>query len=289
MTPKHPMAIAVVAIVAGAYGLDSLLLWGKGERSSPTISEARALVCWVLRHRMSWSFPEVGLALGIDHSSVMNACKRTGLKQEQGYHSPSFILALKALDLEDLHSLLPDIPTLRSLAVTSVATVRPQEDRDNATRVSPPLVLSPSDDTDQDCKKAEDSSPISSGSKEPESKPARAKRNRPRTAAPDQLLPTDKHREIASDRKLDLKLEVERCLNHHRAKGNLMASWNAALTTWLLSPYAQPTESPQLGPRLNGRPEQHVIQHDHLCSGTRTCRATKHDRDCPRWTEGPRV
>ncbi len=78
----------------------------------------------------------------------------------------------------------------------------------------------------------------------PDRLPARAansRRSKPRTEAPDTLEPTPRHQQIATERGIDLAVETERCLAHHRGKGNLQANWNAVLTTWLLSPYAKAT------------------------------------------------
>lgn len=87
-----------------------------------------------------------------------------------------------------------------------------------------------------------DSSALSSSDQGPDRLPARAansRRSKPRTEAPDTLEPTPRHQQIAAERGIDLAVETERCLAHHRGKGNLQANWNAVLTTWLLSPYAK--------------------------------------------------
>jgi hypothetical protein len=87
-----------------------------------------------------------------------------------------------------------------------------------------------------------DSSAPKSSDQGPDRLPARAansRRSKPRTEAPDTLEPTPRHQQIASERGIDLAVETERCLAHHRGKGNLQANWNAVLTTWLLSPYAK--------------------------------------------------
>jgi hypothetical protein len=63
----------------------------------------------------------------------------------------------------------------------------------------------------------------------------KAPRQKPRTQAPETLEPTEKHRQLASERGLNLTREVQRCLEFHRSKGNVMADWNAAITTWLLN------------------------------------------------------
>lgn len=119
----------------------------------------------------------------------------------------------------------------------------------DATEPSPSLVLSPSDSqalqSVVSSVSSEDSALLSSGSG-PESKPARG-RAKPRTAAPEQLEPTAAHEKIAAERGLELANEIARCLNHHRAKGNLMANWNAAVTTWLLGARPGPP-----GPRASG-------------------------------------
>ncbi len=108
-----------------------------------------------------------------------------------------------------------------------------------------PLELSPSDTSSQvldSSGSSSDSSALTSSGSRPESLPARepkTQRRKPRTEAPDWIEPTPRQREIASERGIDLKVEIERCLAHHRGKGNLQASWSGTLTTWLLSPYAK--------------------------------------------------
>jgi hypothetical protein len=70
---------------------------------------------------------------------------------------------------------------------------------------------------------------------DPPVKPAAKQvRHKPRTQAPETLEPTAKHRQVASERGVDVLNEIQRCLSHHKAKGNLMADWNATVTTWLL-------------------------------------------------------
>lgn len=65
-------------------------------------------------------------------------------------------------------------------------------------------------------------------------KPAkRQSRKTPRTPAPDSLEPNEATRSAARELGLNVAVEVTACLDHHRAKGSLMADWQATVRTWL--------------------------------------------------------
>lgn len=250
VTRSNPIAIAVVAIVAGAYGLDSALLWGgSGERPSPMIAEARAVVCWVLRHRMSWTLPEVGKALFIDNSTVFHACARTAEKlaiseSAEGYQklSPSFHLAIRALTLEGVQSLLPDIPTLRTMAAQSIAK-----------GCSPSPLTNPSDQNQGSVQIPDPDSSLPSSDQRPVSKRARGPKLRLRNV-PETWQPTDKHRALAVEVGANFEQQLELFRDHEFKDPK--SNFDAAFRTWL-------RRSVEFAPRkLNGTPpglEQHNV------------------------------
>jgi hypothetical protein len=205
VTPRHPMALAIVAVVAGCYGVPPDMIWKTSAgRITPTIAEAKQLVAWVLRNRMLWSFPEVGTALGQDHSTIIAACKRTVSRQESGHVTPAFHLAMRALSLEDLNSLLPDIATVRHLPSHSLAP---------ASSVSPPLPLISGSGSSL---KSESDLSLSSGSERPVSKPARepkAKVTRWRFVPAD-WAPNDAHRKLALEQRVNIADEVKKFRDH---------------------------------------------------------------------------
>lgn len=62
---------------------------------------------------------------------------------------------------------------------------------------------------------------------------SRPGRKRPSTPLPEGWEPTPSHRQKAQDLRLDIGKEADRFKNHHTAKGNVFASWNAAFSNWL--------------------------------------------------------
>jgi hypothetical protein len=218
VTPRHPFAVAVVTLVAKAYGLDADILWTTSRM--PTVNEARHFAWWKVQQVLGWSNVELGICMGVDNTTVLVAMRKTAVLVRDGTGTPSLRHAVQVLE---------------KLSISDALGLSEPKER------PPSLVLSPSESGSPSEVLSASFSASDSGSKEPVSKPARGTRNRPRTAAPDTLLPNDKHRQIATDKGVDLAVEVERFLSFHRAKGNLMASWNSALTTWLLSPYVKTT------------------------------------------------
>ncbi len=230
MTPRHPMAIAVVAIVAGSYGIDPDIIWRPTPgKCGATIAEAKHLVSWVLRTRMAWSYPEIATALGTDHTTVMHGCKRTVARQESAQHTPAFSLAIKALSLEDINSLLPSISTVRALATHSAGTAAP---------TAPPHAPSLSESGSGSL--SESSSPLSSLAKEPVSKPARGRKPRkPETEVPEdfdsRIRPLvvawarKEHRREVEWTEQRLTLMREKC----KAKGYVNRDWVAAARNWI--------------------------------------------------------
>lgn len=59
------------------------------------------------------------------------------------------------------------------------------------------------------------------------------KREKPRTRVPEDLKPDASCVSLAGEKRVNLADELPRFLDHHRAKGSLMADWQAALRTWI--------------------------------------------------------
>lgn len=221
MTPNHPTAIATVALIAGVYGIDPEVIWSR--RRTPCVVEARHLSWWALRERTGWSYPELGRALGVDHSSVLQGVRRACGKVRDGTGS---MFMRSALELLERLSKPEGKPVVIDGGKPEVCP--------------PPLTLSPSETNSQSLvlsASSPENSALSSSDQGPVSKRARVRRKLPRTAPPETLEATDSHRRLAAEKGIDLDAEIRRCLEHHRARGNTMANWNAAVTTWLLSPY----------------------------------------------------
>lgn len=72
------------------------------------------------------------------------------------------------------------------------------------------------------------------GASHPET-PRRARRTSQKTGCPSVFEPSDSMKEWASSANpsLDLKVETEKFLDWHRAKGNSFADWDAAWRTWI--------------------------------------------------------
>ncbi len=64
---------------------------------------------------------------------------------------------------------------------------------------------------------------------------AKVERKKPRHALPDNWRPTPEHLERARSLNLNCRTEFDKFKHHAIANGRLMASWNAAFTTWLLN------------------------------------------------------
>lgn len=233
MTPNHPAATAMVATVAAIYGIDAELIWSR--QRGPTLVEARHLAWWALREKTGWSYPELGRALGVDHSTVLHGVRNTCGKVRDGTGTSFLKTAVEFLKSTGLAGAKPVAEGVGKLEVCP-----------------PPLILSPSEISSQSPVLSGSSSALSSGSKEPVSKPARRRKTEPETEPPEHLAPTARQVEIANERNIDLPVEIERYLSHHRAKGNKRARWTAGLTTWLLSPYPKALKGGGSGP--GGKP-----------------------------------
>lgn len=66
--------LAVLKLVSAEYDVSIGDLRGKDRHR--TIAEARQLACWLLRQTRRFSFPEIGIILSRDHSTVMHSVAR---------------------------------------------------------------------------------------------------------------------------------------------------------------------------------------------------------------------
>jgi chromosomal replication initiator protein len=71
MTPKHTSVMAICERAAMLYGCSAEDLFGMGK--SRTLSECRRVAMYAARHRLGWSYPELGRAFLRNHSSVLDA------------------------------------------------------------------------------------------------------------------------------------------------------------------------------------------------------------------------
>lgn len=69
MTKHHPAVVSIVARIAALYGIDLEALLGRAR--SKTLAEARSVAMWAARHRLGWSFPELGRAFDRNHTTIM--------------------------------------------------------------------------------------------------------------------------------------------------------------------------------------------------------------------------
>jgi uncharacterized protein YdaU (DUF1376 family) len=69
-------------------------------------------------------------------------------------------------------------------------------------------------------------------------KPKRTRRRKPVTDCPDEFDISDAMYDWANAKGIsddEVVFETERCLNHHKAKGNMHADWSATWRTWMLN------------------------------------------------------
>lgn len=76
-----PIAQAITHAVALAFGISAVEIIGRDRHKS--ISEARAVSCYVARRCTRMSFEEIGRALNMHHTSVMAALKRVERLRER--------------------------------------------------------------------------------------------------------------------------------------------------------------------------------------------------------------
>lgn len=111
-------------------------------------------------------------------------------------------------------------------------------------------------------------------------KPAKQKK---RTPFPDDFYPNESGIEAANKAGMDIALELESFGNHHRAKGNLMADWQAAWRTWV-SNYVKFGKSARAGPSNYGQQrdqERKQVVEILTGKGKRDERTIASDRDIP--------
>ncbi len=77
MAKVHTDAIQVVAEAFGVE-VDDIMYGGK----TRYLARARQACCYVLRKQFKLSYPEIGSALDVDHTTAMHAVKQTALRLE---------------------------------------------------------------------------------------------------------------------------------------------------------------------------------------------------------------
>lgn len=81
MTPNHPTPLVanlrevrrVIALVASKYGVPPAAITGRDRHR--TIAAARRLAYWLARAEFGYSYPELGLSFGRDHTTIMHGCR----------------------------------------------------------------------------------------------------------------------------------------------------------------------------------------------------------------------
>lgn len=264
MTPRHPFAIAVVELVARAYGIDPELIWG-GDRLGATITEARWLSWGQAKKICGWSSVETGTAFGTDGSTVLHGLKKLAARAADGTHTPWYSSAAQALDklsLGDWQAMNFGVSGTAAPAV-------------------PPRAPSLSDSG------SESSSALSSPIK-PVSKPARDRSPKQRLRmVPAGWEPKDAHRDLAKS--LGVNFDSQLVLFKDHEFKDPKSNFDAAFRTWLrrAATYAPP---PGLVTHQKHRAEETRAPagYQFLCTGDRICRAASHQPDCPR-RQGPRA
>lgn len=82
MTKHHPAVTAIAARVAALYGIDVEVIFSRAR--SKTIAEARLVTHWAARHRLGWSYPELGRAFDRDHSTILANCQEVDTRRAIG-------------------------------------------------------------------------------------------------------------------------------------------------------------------------------------------------------------
>jgi chromosomal replication initiator protein len=72
-SPRFGAMAEILEAVARVYGLGTAAIIGRSR--SKSIAEARMVVCLVARRCTRLSLPEIGRAVGRDHTTVMSAVK----------------------------------------------------------------------------------------------------------------------------------------------------------------------------------------------------------------------
>ncbi len=100
MTKSHPLAVAIAERVATLYGLESKLIFGRGR--TKTVAEARLVTHWAARHRLGWSFPELGRAFNRDHSTIVQNAAEVELRIAAGQASKLMLAAVAMFTADNL-------------------------------------------------------------------------------------------------------------------------------------------------------------------------------------------
>jgi hypothetical protein len=208
MTPNHPTALELVAAVAGVYGISPKDIRSKAK--GPTLVEARHLCWWLIRNKTGWSYPEIGRALGTDHTVVMHGVKRTSerVQNKTGTASLQAALTLCApwVIPKDNHPVILG-PADGETSAQPVA---------QPVACPPSLVLSPSALPSDSQSFSADSGSLLSSDQRPVSKPAREAKPKPRkwTFVPADWQPNDEHRKRARMLRVSLDEEVQKFRDH---------------------------------------------------------------------------
>ena len=76
--PSYLAAKPIVESVAVAFGITASEITGCSRYGS--VVEARGVACYVLRHCTRMSFTEIGMAIGLHHTTVMSRVKGVAAK-----------------------------------------------------------------------------------------------------------------------------------------------------------------------------------------------------------------
>lgn len=79
--PEGAFVNLVIEKVCDHFKLKPLLIWS--DRRNRNISNPRNIVMWILRNIYGMSFPDIGLSLRRDHSTVMSGCNKVSMKMKQ--------------------------------------------------------------------------------------------------------------------------------------------------------------------------------------------------------------
>lgn len=273
MMPRHPTAVAVIASVAAAYGIDADMIWGTGR--GLTLCEARHLAWWALRERTGWSYPELARALGNNHTSVLHGVRKTCAKVLQGQGTGCFksaVSLMKAYATPDDEQGTTDAKPEDNQEVSRVQPRESlQESRGDPGPTSEitwvsgvgvagglPAKGGPRGvNLDQEISDPDQGSSalISSDPKEPVSKRARGPKPRLRNV-PETWAPGDAHRALAKQLGVDFEHQLAMFRDHEFRDPK--SNFDAAFRTWLRRSHSfgtPPGKSPTFPQDNARRPE----------------------------------
>ena len=103
MTKCHTAVVAIAARIVALYGLESIEdIFGRAR--SKTIAEARLVTHWAARHRLGWSFPELGRAFDRDHTTILANSAEVTLRVATGQASELMVAAVAMFTESNLAS-----------------------------------------------------------------------------------------------------------------------------------------------------------------------------------------